>query len=100
MREASVLLSLASNEGGPFPVIEALASGTPVVATPTGFCSDLICEGKGFLLSPIPSCKDVQSAIEKAIELKNSVATQDLLNGKLSWEDLGSILYLETVHQK
>lgn len=100
MREASVLLSLASNEGGPFPVIEALASGTPVVATPTGFCPDLICEGKGFLLSPIPSCKDVQSAIEKAIELKNSVATQDLLNGKLSWGDLGSILYLETVHQK
>ena len=100
MREASVLLSLASNEGGPFPVLEALASGTPVVATPTGFCPDLVREGKGFLLSPVPSCEEVQSAINQAIELKNSVASQDLLNGRLGWEEFGSMLYLESVNQK
>ena len=63
MREASALLSVATNEGGPFPVLEALASGTPVVATPTGFCPELVSEGRGCLLTPNPDINEVQEAI-------------------------------------
>jgi glycosyltransferase involved in cell wall biosynthesis len=53
MRQASLYVSLAVVEGGPYPVLEALASGTPVVATDTGFCAEFINDTNGILL---PSC--------------------------------------------
>jgi len=42
MRDASVFLSNSWFVGGPFPVLEALASGMPALATNTGFALDLI----------------------------------------------------------
>lgn len=93
MREASVLLSVATKEGGPFPVLEALASGTPVVATPTGFCSEIVSAGRGILLSSTPEILDVQRAIMEGFSLKGKVATQDLLDGQLNWDEFGIKLY-------
>ena len=93
MREASALLSVATNEGGPFPVLEALASGTPVVATPTGFCPDLVSEGRGCLLTQTPDINEVQEAITVALDLKAEIATQDLLFGRLTWNEFGFKLY-------
>lgn len=93
MREASVLLSVATKEGGPFPVLEALASGTPVVATPTGFCSEMVTTGRGVLLSSTPEISDVQKAIMEAFSLKAKVATKDLLDGQLKWDEFGFKLY-------
>jgi glycosyltransferase involved in cell wall biosynthesis len=94
IRDADLLLSLAENEGGPFPVIEALASGTPVVATDTGFCSDVIKEACGILLPKNLTMSAIQDAITQTMSTKSKVFNLDLLRGKLTWEEFGRNLYL------
>jgi len=93
MRAASTVLSLAENEGGPIPLLEALASGTPIVATDTGFSSDLISCSNGVLLSRLPSVNEVTAAIRKSIGLKKDVSSMDLLEGRFTWNELGLQLY-------
>jgi glycosyltransferase involved in cell wall biosynthesis len=96
MRTASTVLSLAENEGGPFPLLEALASGTPVVATDTGFSADLISKLNGVLLSQNPKLDQISAAIRRSVKLKNEVSSKDLLGGKYTWSDLGKQLYKGT----
>jgi glycosyltransferase involved in cell wall biosynthesis len=73
MRTASTVLSLAENEGGPFPLLEALASGTPIVATDTGFSADLISNLNGVLLSHFYSACDVFVCPSMQDNLPNTV---------------------------
>lgn len=93
MRQSMALLSLATNEGGPFPLLEALASGTPVVATKTGFAPDLIDESNGILLSMEPSIVEITNALEACRNLKKSSWAIDMTFGNLSWEELGIKIY-------
>lgn len=85
MREASLFVSLSSLEGGPFPTIEALASGTPVVATDTGWNKELIKDKCGIVLRINPSVIEVESAIRSLLNQKIYTWDKDLLNGKLTW---------------
>lgn len=94
MRQASLYVSLALIEGGPIPVMEALASGTPVVATNTGFCSEFINKSNGRLLPNPPDLEIVESSIREAICMKESVWDKDLLAGTWQWRDLGELIYL------
>lgn len=93
MRNATVYLSLSKVEGGPIPLMEALASGTPVVSTNTGFASDLINSDRGIVLEKMPSLDEVIQAIERAKILKEKVFNKDLLNGQFTWNDLGEVFY-------
>jgi glycosyltransferase involved in cell wall biosynthesis len=93
MRKASTYLSLAHNEGGPIPLMEALASGTPVVATSTGFSPDLINSSNGVLIPKSPDLSETREAILYAMSLKPMVEQADLLEGKYDWKDLGNLLY-------
>ena len=93
VREASVYLSLSDLEGGPFPTLESLASGTPVVVTDTGWNSEIIKSGFGTLLSNTYTISEVIVAINQAIKLKAKVKHTDLLNGEFTWEILGQKLY-------
>lgn len=93
MRQASLYVSLAVVEGGPYPVLEALASGTPVVATDTGFCSEFINEANGILLPNPAEVSQVQESIKVGLKLKDSVWNQDLLGGKWQWKDLGNLIF-------
>jgi len=93
MRMASLYVSLAVIEGGPYSVLEALASGTPVVATDTGFCSEFINDANGILLSNPPAFGQIQDSIRAGLKLKESVWNQDLLQGKWQWEDLGNLIF-------
>ena len=93
MRSAQALLTLADNEGGPFPVLEALGSGTPVVATPTGFCPDLVNHSNGVLLPNHPKLLEIVEALQYAISIKELVYNIDLLAGNFSWAHLGGLLY-------
>ena len=93
MRQASLYVSLALIEGGPFPVLEALASGTPVVATDTGFCAEFIKESNGRLLPNPPEPDLVMTCIRQALEIKRSVWNQDLLHGAWQWKELGELIY-------
>ena len=94
IRQASAYVSLALIEGGPYPVLEALASGTPVVATDTGFCAEFINETNGRLLPNPAELRPVTSAIREAIVMKESIWRKDLLNGTWEWNDLGELIYL------
>ena len=93
MRQASLYASLAVVEGGPYPVLEALASGTPVVATDTGFCAEFINDTNGILLPNPVEVSQVQESIREGLKLKESVWNQDLLQGKWQWEDLGNLIF-------
>lgn len=93
MRNAATYLSLAHNEGGPIPLMEALASGTPVVATNTGFSSDLINESNGVLIEKSSDLSETREAILYAMSLKPMVEQLDLLEGKYDWKDFGNLLY-------
>lgn len=93
MRQASLYVSLAVVEGGPYPVLEALASGTPVVATDTGFCAEFINEANGILLPNPTEASQVRESIEEGLKLKESVWNQDLLQGKWQWKDLGNLIF-------
>ena len=95
MRNASVCLVLSKHEGGPFSILEALSSGTPVVSTDVGFASDLLEKGTGYILPMNPDVLEVRLAIDKAIKLKSLTAGVDLLKGKFTWREYGEKLFAE-----
>ena len=93
MREASVFLSLSWVEGGPFPILEALASGTPVVSTMTGFAPDLINDKNGRLVADPYNFESLKRAIEDCMALKKINYKTNLLPIELSWEKLSRHFY-------
>jgi glycosyltransferase involved in cell wall biosynthesis len=94
IREASTYVSLSRIEGGPISVLEALVSGTPVVATSTGFSSQYVNSNNGFVLPNPPTVPQVQEAIRAALTMKNRIQHSDLLFGKCTLQELGNQIYL------
>ena len=95
MRNASVCLILSKHEGGPYSILEALSSGTPVVSTNVGFASDILQKDTGYILPINPDLSEVRFAIDKAIKLKNRTAGIDLLKGNFTWREYGEKLFAE-----
>ena len=93
MRNASLLLSLSLNEGGPIPVLEALASGTPVLASDTGFCKEVIPAEYGVVVSQSAQPEEISPLIDGLLLKKSRCWSQDLLKGKFTWRELGELLY-------
>jgi glycosyltransferase involved in cell wall biosynthesis len=93
IRRASCLLTISELEGGPYPTLEALASGTPVVASKTGWNPELIDETNGILIDDIRSTKEIGSAIGKALLLKTTKMNEDLLPKDYNWARVGRSLY-------
>lgn len=94
IREASCLLTLAILEGGPYPTLEALASGTPVVATDTGWNSEVINDSNGFIVSHTFELSQIRIALIDALSLKIHVINSDLLPQDFNWGRIGRALYL------
>jgi len=93
MRQASVYLSLSKIEGGPYPTLEALASGTPTVATNTGWNSELINVQNGFLVEDDTTDSQIVKYITQCIEIKKSIFNLSLLPINLTWQTLGELIY-------
>lgn len=79
-----VLLSCSYIEGGPVPVLEAMACGIPVVSTRTGFCCDLIIpKQNGLFLDFDDSLACIREKLTFASKMKvNKI--QDLT--ELNWD--------------
>jgi glycosyltransferase involved in cell wall biosynthesis len=94
MRNANLYLSLSNLEGGPITILEALASGTPYLSTNTGIAPDLAYLNSGKTLPMDCSIEEVRNAILDNWNLKETIGYVDLLNGNFSWEQFGTILFL------
>ncbi len=93
MRNASLLLSPSTLEGGPFPILESLASGTPVVATSTGFCEEIVNDDRGLCVPVESNAETVTKAIYNTLERFSRKVSKDLLNGQFSWQDLANKVF-------
>lgn len=93
MREASLLLSLSTIEGGPIPLLEALASGTKVICTDTGFAKEIVRDNMGIVLSTQSTAAEISVEIRDCLQ-KLERKESDLLNGRFTWRDLAEKIYL------
>lgn len=93
MRDSSAFLTLSHMEGGPFPVLEALASGTPVVSTPVGWVPEFVNAKNGVVVTQNSSIAEVSVALEKCFKLKADTWRLDLLDGKYTWGELALKFY-------
>lgn len=72
-QEASLFVLPSLNEGMSNAMLEALASGLPIVATPTGGTAELVEEGKNGIVVPAQSAQALADAIERFLTHKNLV---------------------------
>jgi glycosyltransferase involved in cell wall biosynthesis len=93
LRNATALISVAQNEGGPVSILESLACGTPVIATDTGFARDLIGDREGFVVTANRDVEFWKLKFDQLITIKCGVWNKDLLDGKFSFQQLGFHLY-------
>jgi glycosyltransferase involved in cell wall biosynthesis len=93
MRDASAYLMISTLEGGPIPVLESLASGTPVVASNVGFCSEYINSENGWLLNNSSNVHEIENALTYAMDLKSKVSNHDLLKGRFTWIESGNLFF-------
>jgi len=93
MRTASVYLTLSLTEGGPYPIREALASGTPVVATPVGWVEEFVNTHNGRVVAQDASLEDISQVIREVAEMKTTTYWKDLLEGNFTWEAQASYLF-------
>jgi glycosyltransferase involved in cell wall biosynthesis len=66
-RSCDVVLSLSISEGFGLPVLEAMASGCPVVCTDSGGVTDFVQDGVTGLLVTDRSVSEVVAAIERLL---------------------------------
>lgn len=93
MRMASVFITVSNQEGGPYPVLEALASGTPVISTPVGWSPELIHNENGRLIDFNTEIEVIGEAIFDCIQLKRRLFSEDLLLGRFTWQEFARLLY-------
>jgi len=93
IRNASVFLSLSLMEGGPYPTLEALASGTPVVVTETGWNREVVPKEFGIVLHINTNTESIINAIQKMKNMKIKASKKDLLKGKFTWEEFADKVF-------
>jgi glycosyltransferase involved in cell wall biosynthesis len=89
-RQAAVVVVASSAEGLPNVVLEAMAHGKTVVATPVGGIPTVIEDGKTGLLVPVRDAAALRAAIEKALgdrELRRKLGREarKRVEGYCSW---------------
>lgn len=79
LNRARIFLSVSSLEGGPLPLLEAMACGLVPVVTDTGWASDLIVNHKNGIIIPVKANVDVvKNSIKKAYSIDNSLVRESV----------------------
>ena len=83
-----VLISTSVLEGGPIPLIEALMTNIPVIATRTGFAEDIITHGRnGYIFDVKSPVETVASYVEKLGNLEEDTRSRAL---QYSWDNFSN----------
>jgi glycosyltransferase involved in cell wall biosynthesis len=77
MNAADVLCLPSRNEGMPNVVLEARASGLPVVATPAGACPEVPLDKACFLVTDSCSGKAIADGLRQILERRAATRTPD-----------------------
>ena len=72
--EMSVIVNTSLNEGTPVSLIEAMASGVPVVATAVGGVPDVVREGETGYLAPSGDARALANQVNTALRDGSSIA--------------------------
>ena len=72
--EMSVIVNTSLNEGTPVALIEAMASGVPVVATAVGGVPDVVRDGETGYLAPSGDARALADQVNKALRDGSSIA--------------------------
>lgn len=99
MRNASCYLSLATIEGGPYGTIEALASGTPVVCTPTGWNPEIINKNNGIIVNFDETIDGIRDAIKQVFLIKKQSLKPMLQNSSFNWKYQANVLFKEPINE-
>jgi glycosyltransferase involved in cell wall biosynthesis len=95
--ECKIFLSLSELEGGPVPLIEAMAAGAIPVATKTGFAPDFVRDGvDGYLLETNPTPQEVVSAILRAELIQNNPKNSKI--NLLTWDRITSMTIMDKLN--
>jgi len=91
-RQADVFVFPSNNEGMSNNMLEAMASGLPIVMTPTGGAEELVEDGKNGFLVEFKNSQDIANKIEKLItdpELVDRMGKRSReIAEKMSWENV------------
>lgn len=79
-------------EGGPVPVLESMACGTPVISTPVGVIKDYFEDSRNVLIVPKNDVRSTAQAVErlfKSSELRSKLANAALtiVQERLKWSN-------------
>jgi glycosyltransferase involved in cell wall biosynthesis len=98
--EAKIFLSLSNLEGGPVPLIEAMAMGVYPIATKTGFAPDLIDSKRSGILIPVnPEITQVLSALDEAINIDPVNVVSHLTWDRITSMMINDLYEIEIKHQ-
>ena len=91
MRQTDVFVRPSSLEGMPLTVLEAMASGLPVVATPVGGTTELIEEGVNGHLFPVGDYLALANSINRVLDNPTEAANmggrgRTLVESRYTWD--------------
>lgn len=82
-----VFVNVSSSEGLPVSIMEAMATGIPVVATRVGGVSEIVNNSNGRLLSPDPSPGEIADALAFFLDMKEEMWEKFSFNAYETWRN-------------
>ena len=82
-----VFVNVSSSEGLPVSIMEAMATGIPVVATRVGGVSEIVNNSNGRLLSPDPSPEEIADALAFFLDMKEEMWEKFSFNAYETWRN-------------
>ena len=100
MAVPSIIDSRGETEGLPVVLLEALASGKPLVATRVGGATDIIIDGQNGYLAIPENAQDLALKIGQLLEMDTEILTQNAKASvqKFDWVNIGKAYRDKILH--